>query len=62
MVLKVRNRLKSFATVCVSTPEWSDAVGVGQKMVLKMLFLFEGLVAPVEGALELAFVALEVPV
>lgn len=35
---------------------------MSQKMILKVLLLLEGLVAPFKAALELAFVTLEMPV
>lgn len=41
MVLKMRNRLESLATIRVSASERSDAVSMSQQMVLAVLFLLE---------------------
>lgn len=62
VVFQMRDRLKSLATVQVSTPEWTNTFCMSQKMILKVLLLLEGLVAPFKAALELALVALEMPV
>jgi len=58
----MRYRFKGLPTVQVSTPEWTNTFCMSQKMILKVLLLLEGLVAPFKAALELALVTLEMPV
>lgn len=62
VVFQVRNRFECFSTVGMLAAERTDAFSMGQKMVFQVLLLLERLVAAVLSALELALVALQVPV
>ena len=62
VVLQVRDRFEGLFAAAVSAAEGPHALRVGDQVVLEVLLLLEGLVTALEGALELALVALEVPV
>ena len=62
VVLEVTNRFKGLPALIVSALERPIAVRVCQKVVLKVLLLLESFVAALVRALELALVALHVPI
>ena len=62
VVLEVTNRFKGLPALIIGALERPIAVRVCQKVVLKVLLLLESFAAALIGALELALVALHVPI